>query len=165
MVDQNRNYKARKIKGFLKTGETEVLIINTMSKPKNDVTLMVMLRKMLGIPEERFVEYNMDDDFLKREPDILVGVESCQVFHQELQDKGFLNDYLHPRLQLMQTANGEGYPFQGVTGGVLADFECSVKIIRKQLILKTETHKKIEQEGVDFGISEMGEDVLRIRLV
>ena len=101
VLDESKRYKARKIKGFLKTGETEILIVETMSKPKNNIKLMKMLRQLLGIPKEKYVTYNVDDAFLRKDPEILIGVASCQVFHQKLEEQGFVNDYLHPRLQLM----------------------------------------------------------------
>ena len=37
VLDESKRYKARKIRGFLKTGKTEILIVETISKTKNNI--------------------------------------------------------------------------------------------------------------------------------
>ena len=51
ILDDNRSYKARVIKGFLQTGRIDLMIVPELTKPNNNILLMQMLSNILGIPE------------------------------------------------------------------------------------------------------------------
>ena len=50
ILDDNWSYKAWVIKGFLKTGSVDLMIVPELTKPNNNVLLMRMLSNILGIP-------------------------------------------------------------------------------------------------------------------
>ena len=120
-----KTYSARKVNVHLKTGAAQLLIVKELSKPKNEVSLMKVLRKQLQIPESKYKYYNIDDDFLSRDIDLIIGVVSCRVYHRPLDV--FKKFYLHPKLQLVEAESGIGLSFQGQMGAQLKDFQFPLK--------------------------------------
>ena len=86
---------------------------------------MKVLRKQLQIPESKYKYYNIDDDFLQRVVDLIIGVVSCRVYHKPLDI--FKKFYLHPKLQLVEAESGIGLSFQGQMGAHITDYQCPIK--------------------------------------
>ena len=106
ILDDNRIYKARVIKGFLQTGRVDIMIVPELVKPSNNVLLMRMLANVLGIPEASKRKYNLDDEFLMRPVQLVVGAIDCQVETIDMQKEELKNTFYHPRLQLLQPKAG-----------------------------------------------------------
>ena len=122
ILDDNRIYQARLVKGFLQTGQVNVTIVPELVKPHNNVLLMRMLANVLGITEANKQRYNLDDNFLSKPVQIVIGVLDCQVDTVSMQKEGLKNAFLHPRLLLLQAKAGVGLSFQGCMGASEEDF-------------------------------------------
>ena len=79
ILDDNCVYQARLVKGFLQTSQVNVMIVPELVKPHNNVLLMRMLANVLGITEANKQRYNLDDEFLLKPVQIVIGVLDCQV--------------------------------------------------------------------------------------
>ena len=84
---------------FLKTGSVDLMIVPKLTKPNNNILLTRMLENILGIPETDKRKYNLDNDFLERQVEIVVGVMDCQVTVMDMREEGLNNIQYHPRVQ------------------------------------------------------------------
>ena len=71
------------------------------------MVLMNIVRKMLRLDAEQYREYNIDDEFLAKPIDILIGVKHCAVVTKPI-DEITRKGYLHPYLVAMETNVGKG---------------------------------------------------------
>ena len=86
--------------------------------------LMQMLANNLGIPEAEKQKYNLDNDFLERQVEIVVGAMDCQVTVIDMRGEGLNNIQYHPRLQLLQPRVGLAMAFHGCLGAQDNDYMC-----------------------------------------
>ena len=121
VLNNIKSYGARVIEGWFDTGPAQILIAKEMCKPDNSMVLMKITRKMLGLDEGQYREYNVDDEFLAKPIDILIEVKHCAVVTTPI-DEITRKGYLHPHLNLMETNTGKGYSLQGTFGGNGRDF-------------------------------------------
>ena len=76
------------------------------------MVLMKIARKMLGLDAGQYREDNIDDEFLAKPINILIGVKHCAVVTTPI-DEITRKGYLHPHLVVMETNVGKGYSLQG----------------------------------------------------
>ena len=107
VLNKKTSYGAREVDGWLDTGPAQILIAKEMCKPDNEIVLMKMARQMLGLNKEQFSAYNLDDEFLSKPIDILVGVKHCAVVTTPI-DCITRKGYLHPHLNVMETRVEKG---------------------------------------------------------
>ena len=100
------------------------MIVPELTKPSNNALLMRMLANNLGIQEAEKRKFNLDNDFLERQEEIVVGVLDCQVTVIDMQGEGLNNVQYHPRLQLLQPRVGLTMAFHGCLGAQDNDYMC-----------------------------------------
>ena len=130
-----------------------------MCKPDNDIVLMKVARKMLGLNKEQFSAYNLDDEFLSKPIDILVGVKHCAVVTTPI-DYITRKGYLHPHLNVMETRVGKGYSLQGTLGGNYRDFSHPIASKRRVLQISEEEYTSVKQDGISVNSKKLRPEVL-----
>ena len=79
ILDDKCVYQARLVRGYLKSGQVNVTIVGELVKPHNNILLMRMLANVLGIEEVNKQRCNLDDNFLSKPVQLVIGVLDCQV--------------------------------------------------------------------------------------
>ena len=83
-----------------------------------------MLANNLGIPETDKRKYNLDDDFLERQVEIVIGSMDCQVKVMDMREEKLNNVQYHPRLQLLEPRVGLAMAFNGCLGAQEDHYLC-----------------------------------------
>ena len=79
------------------------------------------------------MRFNLDEEFLRRPIEIIVGIKECQMVNVDLESLGLCNSYLHPKLQLMSSPVGQGYYFMGQLGADSRDLRCPITTYANQV--------------------------------
>ena len=138
ILDDNQSYKARVIKGFLQTGSVDLMIVPELTKPNNNILLMRMLSNILRIQETSKRNYNLDDEFLEKPVQIVIGAIDCQVEMIDMRKEGLKDVYFHPGLQLPKPKVGLNMPFHGCLGAQENDYMCPLIEYRPVINLESE---------------------------
>ena len=105
--------------------------------------MIKILRRIVTIEQDKYKDYNLDDSFLDRPLDLLVGIKHCKV--ETLPIPG-PEAYLHPHLCLMAPSVGKVLSFQGTIGQT--EFSHPICTRKKLLYITQEESDKISREGV-----------------
>ena len=114
------------------------MIVPELVKPSNNVLLMWMLANVLGIPEASKRNHNLDDEFLMRPVQLVVGAIDWQVETMDMQKEELKNTFYHPRPQLLQPKAGLNMSFHGCLGASEDDFLCPLIKYRPSVNLEFE---------------------------
>ena len=93
-----------------------------------------MLASVPGITEANKRRYNLDDDFLLKHVQIVIGVLDCQVETVSMQGEGLKNSFLHPQLQLLQPKAGLNMLFKGALAPLKMIF-CALYLNSDQVLI------------------------------
>ena len=110
------------------------MIVPELTKPNNNVLLMRFLSNILRIPEACKRKYNLDDEFLMRPVQIVIGAIDCQVRTVDMQEEGLKDTLYHPRLQLLKPRVGLNLAFHGCLGTQENDYLCPLIEYRAEML-------------------------------
>ena len=85
VLDDRKAHVAREIDGFFISGFATFLFVKELVKPQNNMLLMNIISNQLKVPEDQKMRFNLDEEFLRRPIEIIVGVKECQMVNIDME--------------------------------------------------------------------------------
>ena len=67
------------------SGHATFFFVKEVVKPQNNILVMNMIANQMKIPEDKRREFNLDEEFLRRPVELIIGVKECQMINVDME--------------------------------------------------------------------------------